>query len=246
MNKIVILAAGKGKRMGAKVPKVLVPINGRPMIEYLIRAVKKSGIDKEPILVVSPDNKDIIQNALRRYKCKYVLQEKQLGTGHALSCAKKAINKDVKHLLCFNGDHPFIKASTIRRIGFSHNGVITMMTTGVKDFCGWRKNFYHWGRVLRNYGHIKAIVEFKDADDTIKDVREVNPAIYCFSTNWLWRNLKKLKNNNAQQEYYLTDLIKYAFQEGKRVESFPIDPEEALGINTKEELAIAKRLMRNL
>lgn len=243
MNKVVILAAGKGKRMGADVPKVLVPINGRPMIEYLIKAIKKSGIDKEPVIVVSPDNKEIIQKALRRYKCKYALQDKQLGTGHALACAKSAIDKNVKHILCFYGDHPCFKPSTIRRIGYSHNGVITMMTTGVKDFRGWRKNFYHWGRVLRNYGHIKAIVEFKDADDNIKEIREVNPAIYCFNARWLWRHLKDLKNNNAQGEYYLTDLIKIAFQEGKRVESFPIDPEEAMGINTKEELKIAKKLI---
>lgn len=243
MNKVVILAAGKGKRMGADLPKVLVPIKGRPMIEYLIKSIKKSGIDKEPILVVSPDNKDIIQKALRRYKCKYALQEKQLGTGHALACAKKMIGKNVKDILCFNGDHPFVKASTIRRIGYSHNGVVTMMTTGVKDFRGWRKVYYHWGRVLRNYGHIKAIVEFKDADEKIRRVREVNPSMYCFNSNWLWRNLKKLKNNNAQEEYYLTDLIKIAFQEGKRVESFPIDPEEAMGINTKEELAVAKKLV---
>jgi bifunctional UDP-N-acetylglucosamine pyrophosphorylase/glucosamine-1-phosphate N-acetyltransferase len=243
MNKIVILAAGQGKRMGAELPKVLVPIQGKPMIEYLIKAIKKSGMDKEPVIVVSPDNKDIIQKALRRYKCKYALQDKQLGTGHALSCAKKVIGDNKDHILCFYGDHPFIKAETIKRIARSHNGAITMMTTGVKDFKGWRKNFFHWGRVLRNHGHIKAIVEFKDADDQIKKIREVNPAIYCFQAKWLWKNIKKLKNDNAQAEYYLTDLIKQAFTQGIRVESFPIDPEEAMGINTKEELKIAKKLI---
>lgn len=243
MIKVVILAAGKGKRMGAEVPKVLVPIKGKPMIEYLIKSIKKSGIDKVPVIVVSPDNKEIIQKALRRYKCKFALQDKQLGTGHALACAKKVIGKNVDHVLCFYGDHPFIKPTTIRRIGYSHNGVITMMTTGVKDFKGWRKNFYHWGRILRNYGHIKAIVEFKDADEHIREVREVNPAIYCFNAKWLWKNLKNLKNDNAQEEYYLTDLIKYAFKQKERVESFPIDAEEAMGINTKEELKVAKRLI---
>ena len=243
MNKVVILAAGQGKRMGAAVPKVLVPIKGKPMLGHLLKSVKKSGIDKEPVIVVSSDNKDIIQKAMRRYKCQYALQDKQLGTGHALACAKKVIGKNVENISCFNGDQPFIKPTTIRRIGYSHNGVITMMTTGVKDFRGWRKNFYHWGRVLRNYGRIKAIVEFKDADEKIRRVREVNPAMYCFNAKWLWKNVKQLKNNNAQTEYYLTDLVKRAFEQGLRVESFPIDPEEAVGINTKEELAVAKKLI---
>ena len=245
MIKVVILAAGQGKRMNHELPKVLVPIKGKPMIEYLVKAIKKSGIDNEPVIVVSPDNKDIIQKALRRYKCKYALQDKQLGTGHALACAKKVISKSVDHIFCFNGDHPFIKAETIKRIGWSHDGVITMMTTGVKDFKGWRKVFYHWGRVLRHYGHIKAIVEFKDANEKIRRVREVNPAMYCFDAKWLWRNIKRLKNNNSQEEYYLTDLVKQAFGQGLRVESFPIDPEEAIGINSKEELEVAENLIKD-
>ncbi len=243
MKKVVILAAGKGKRMGADIPKVLVKIKGRPMIEHLIRAIKQSGVDKKPIIIVSPDNKQIIQRALSKYKLKFALQDKQLGTGHALACAKGVIGKNVDNIICFNGDHPFIKAATIKRIAYSHNGPITMMTTGVKDFKGWRKNFYHWGRVLRNYGHIKAIVEFKDADSKIKRVREVNPAMYCFDAKWLWKNIAKLKNNNSQQEYYLTDLVKQAFGQGLRVEPFPIDPEEAIGINTKEELKIAEKVI---
>ena len=243
MKKVVILAAGKGKRMGAEVPKVLVTVKGKPMIEYLVRAVIKSGIDQHPVIVVSPDNKEFIEKALHKYACRFAVQSKQLGTGHALACAKKAIGKRADHFFVFYGDHPFVKATTIRRIGFSHNGVITIMTTGVRDFKGWRRNFYHWGRVLRNYGHIKAIVEFKDADEEIRKVREVNPAMYCFNAKWLWQNIDKLKNDNVQQEYYLTDLIKLAFKEGLRVESFPIDPEEAMGINTKEELEIAKKLV---
>jgi bifunctional UDP-N-acetylglucosamine pyrophosphorylase/glucosamine-1-phosphate N-acetyltransferase len=153
------------------------------------------------------------------------------------------IGENTDHILCFYGDHPFIKAETVKRIGWSHNGVITMMTTGVKDFKDWRKNFYHWGRVLRNHGHIKAIVEFKDADEKIKRIREVNPAIYCFKAAWLWQNIKKIRNHNAQQEYYLTDLIKSAFGQGLTVESFPIDAEEAMGVNTKEELAVARKLV---
>jgi bifunctional UDP-N-acetylglucosamine pyrophosphorylase/glucosamine-1-phosphate N-acetyltransferase len=97
--------------------------------------------------------------------------------------------------------------------------------------------------VLRNRGRIKAIVEFKDVDDKIKRIREVNPAIYCFDAKWLWRNIEKLKNNNSQQEYYLTDMVKQAFVQGLRVESFPVDTEEAIGINTKEELKIVEKMI---
>ncbi|MFH1233351.1 MAG: NTP transferase domain-containing protein [Patescibacteria group bacterium] len=242
MKKIVILAAGKGSRMNSNLPKALMPINGKPMIEYLIKVIKKSGIDDEPIIVVSPDNEESIKKALAKYKCKYAIQKEQLGTGNALLCAKKAIGKNVNYVLCFYGDHPFFKPATIKRIAHSHSGAITMMTTGVKDFIGWRKNFYHWGRVLRNYGNIKEIVEFKDADEKIKKIREVNPAIYCFATKWLWQNIKKLNNNNAQNEYHLTDLIKFAFKQGLNIGSFPIDAEEAIGVNSKEELKVAESL----
>jgi len=243
MIKIVILAAGKGSRMNSGLPKVLMPIKGKPMIEYLVKAIKKSGVDDEPIIVVSPDNKELIKKALHKYKCKYAIQKEQIGTGHALLCAKQAIGKKVDYVLCFCGDHPFFRPETIKRIAYSHNGVITMMTTGVKDFKLWRKNFYHWGRVLRNYGRIKEIVEFKDATAKIKKIREVNPAIYCFATKWLWQNITKLNNNNAQKEYYLTDLINFAFKQGLKIDSFPIDAEEAIGINNQAELEIAKSLI---
>lgn len=243
MKKVVILAAGKGKRMGAGVPKVLVKIKGKPMIEYLVRSVIKSGVDHHPVIVVSPDNKDMIKQALKKYGCRYAAQNRQLGTGHAMACAKKVLGKKVDYVICFYGDHPFIKAATIRKLADSCNGVITMMTTAVRDFLSWRKNFYHWGRIVRSHGHVKEIIEFKDADNKTKETREVNPAIYCFSSKWLWQNIKKLKNLNAQNEYYLTDLIKMAFKQNLPVESFPIDPEEAMGINTKEELSVAKKLV---
>lgn len=242
MIKIVILAAGKGNRMNFNLPKALMLIKRKPMIEYLVKAIKKSGIDDEPIIVVSPDNEELIKKALSKYKCKYAIQKEQLGTGHALLCAEEEIGKKVDYVLCFYGDHPFFKPATIKRIAHSHSGVITMMTTGVKDFKGWRKNFYHWGRVLRNFGRIKEIVEFKDATEKIKKIREVNPAIYCFATKWLWQNIKKLNNNNSQREYYLTDLVKVAFRQGLNIESFPIDAEEAIGVNSINELRVAEAL----
>jgi len=243
MIKIIILAAGKGKRMNSDLFKALTLIKGKPMIEYLVKAISKSSIDKNPIIVVSPNNKELIKKALIRYKCEYAIQKEQLGTGHALLCAKKMIGKNVDHILCFYGDHPFFKPGTIKKIAYSHSGAITIMTVGVKDFKGWREVFYHWGRVLRNYGRVKQIVEFKDATEKIKKIREVNPAIYCFAAKWLWQNIAKLKNNNASKEYYLTDLINFAFKQELNINSFPIDAEEAIGVNTQTELKIAESII---
>jgi len=162
MNKVIILAAGKGTRMKSELPKVLVKIKGRPMIEFLVDSIINSGVDKKPVIIVSPDNSDIIQKSLRNYDCFYAIQKEQLGTGHAIACAKKVVGKNIDYIISFYGDHPFIKAETIKKLSLSHNGAITMITTAVKDFKGWRKNFYHWGRIIRSGAQVKEIIEFKD------------------------------------------------------------------------------------
>ena len=244
MKKIVILAAGKGKRMKSELPKVLVKLKGKPMIEYLVKSCIASGVDSSPVIVVSPDNKEIIKRALAKYNCRYAIQEEQLGTGHALSCAKNSIDKSVDHIICFYGDHPFISTETIKQVAASHNGAITMMTVKVEDFNGWRKCFNSWGRIIRDEsGQVKENIEFRDASDQIKEVKEVNPSMYCFDSRWMWENLKKLNNHNAQREYYLTDLVKLAFKQELNINTFCLDPKEAIGINSPEELAIAESLV---
>ncbi len=243
MIKIVILAAGKGRRMKNELPKVLIPIKGKPIIEYLVKSVIKSGVDKNPIIIVSPDNKTLIKHALDKYNCRYAIQEKQLGTGHAVMCAKDVIGGKTDHIICFYGDHPLVRTETIKKLASYHNGTITITTTMVKDFEGWRKSFYHWGRIIRNNGQVREIVEFKDASEEIRKTKEVNPAFYCFNAQWLWQNIDKLDNKNVQEEYYLTDLIKIAFEQDIKVNSFLIDPKEAVGINTNEELAVAKEFI---
>lgn len=240
---IIVLAAGLGKRMHAEVPKVLVPIKGRPMIEYLIRSIISSGVCKKPIVVVSPDNNYIIKQALKDYDCQYAIQDKQLGTGHALACTKKLIDKETKRIISFYGDHPFVKADTIKKLASCPQGIVTIMTTVISDFNDWRANFYHWGRIIRNDNKIKEIVEFKDATEEEKKINEVNPGFYCFDNEWLWNNIDKLNNRNSQEEYYLTDLIKIAFDQGAEINSCQIDPREAVGVNTKEELEIAEGLI---
>ncbi len=243
-NKIVILAAGKGRRMKCELPKVLVKLKGKPMIEYLVKSCIESGVDSSPIIVVSPDNREIISQTLAKYNCRYAVQKEQLGTGHALSRAESLIVKSFDHIICLYGDHPFVSADTIKKLAQSLNGAITMMTVRVEDFEGWRKCFNGWGRIIRDQGgRIKENIEFRDASADVKNIKEVNPSMFCFESRWLWKNLKKLDNQNAQREYYLTDLVKSAFDQKLSINTFNLDPKEAVGINSPEELAVAEGLV---
>ena len=245
MNKIIILAGGKGKRMKSELPKVLLPINDRPMIKYLIESVLSSGLDNNPIIVASPSNKDILQESLSEYNLDFAVQGEPLGTGHAVLSAKNLITEEVDNILVLYGDHPFITAQSIQKLFDNHQAEVSLMTTEVDNFVDWQKNFYHWGRIIRENNKIKEIIEFKDATDDVKNVKEVNPAIFCFNRKWLFSNLDNLKNNNSQGEYYLTDLIKTAFDQGINISSASINPLEAMGINSPEELDIARKLVLN-
>ena len=161
-----------------------------------------------------------------------------------MACTGSLIDELDDEIICFYGDHPFFKKETIKRIAESHNGPITMITTEVNDFNDWRKNLYYWGRIIRDQdGQVKENIEFRDASDEVKKIKEVNPSMYCFGCQWLWPNLKKIKNHNAQEEYYLTDVIKLAFQQNLKINTFSIDPQESVGINSREELALAETLV---
>lgn len=240
-NKVVILAAGKGTRMGSDLPKVLVEINGLAMIEHLIISVLESGLDNEPIVVVSPTNKDIIFESLKKYPLKYVVQEEQLGTGHAVLVTKDSIPNDVEKIFIFNGDHPFITSKSMINLADNHKNKVAMMVVELADFSDWRDVFINWGRIIKNGDKIKEIVEFKDASDEVKKVLSVNPAIYCFNKNWLFDNIFTIKNNNNQKEYYLTDLIKMAFDQKTDINYCLIEANEGLGINSVIDLENAKR-----
>lgn len=237
MTEVIILAAGKGTRMNSDLPKVLTSLNGRPMITYLLDSVSKLGNEFSITLVVSPDNINIMKEALKEYDVKYAVQKQQLGTGHAVLSAKEEVNKDADKVIVLYGDHPFIKTESIKELNDNHKKGISLMSVKLEDFSDWRKNFYHWGRLVRDdEGRLKGIVEYKDASDEQREITEVNPAIFCLSSKWLWDNIYKLKNENKQGEYYLTDLIKLAFEGGQNIESTPISAQEGAGINSQEEL----------
>lgn len=226
-------------------PKVLSPLAGKPIIEHLLKAIMESGADDKPIIVVSPGNKEAIRKALSSYNLEYAVQKEQLGTAHAVLCAKELIGAAIKNIVVLNGDHPLFKSETIKKLSQDSEKIITMLTATVTGFNGWQKSFYQWGRIVRGRsGEIKGIVEFRDAGEKTKEIKEVNPAAYRFNGKWLWKNIEQIKNNNAQKEYYLTDLVGLAFRDGKKVDSISIKPEEALGVNTPEELAEAETIIQ--
>lgn len=243
MNQIIILAAGKGTRMNSDLPKALVPLKGRPMIAYLLDSVVAAAIDPEPIVIVSPDNQEIISKALGNYRLRYVIQDKQLGTGHAVACAKEAIRPETENVIVLYCDHPFVTAQSLRRFSTLKTAALTIMPTKLPDYEGWHRNFYHWGRIVRNASGVEKIVEYKDASESEKEILEVNPGFMCFNNGWLWPHIQLLTNENQQHEYYLTSLVEIAFSKGFPVDTVNVEPQEAMGINSQEELAIAESLL---
>lgn len=243
MTDIIILAAGKGTRMNSDLPKVLVPLQERPMIHYLLDSLKKSSIDTKPIVVVSPDNHEQMQEALKEYNVKFAVQDRQLGTGHAVHSAKDESSSKAEKTLVLYGDHPFLSSESIDNFVSKEVEALNLLSVKVDDFSDWKKAFYHWGRLVRDEkGKLEKIVEFKDANDEEKQITEVNPAMFIFNSSWLWENISNLDNNNKQDEYYLTDLVSLAFKQGAEIKTTQINPQEAMGINSLEELAIAKKL----
>ena len=242
--RIAILAAGKGSRMKQNLPKALTPVAGKPILQYLVESINASQVNGIPLVVIGPEGRRLCDDFGGR--CDYAIQSEQLGTGHAIKVSQTAVG-DAEHLIVLYGDHPFISADSLRRLAERHlerENTITMMTVSLENFVGWRETFSHWGRILRGAdGHITGIRENKDATEEEKTILEVNPALFCFKCAWLWQNIERLSNENAQKEYYLTDLVAMAVKQGEKISSLTIAPEEALGINTQEEQKIAEELL---
>ncbi len=240
----VILAAGKGTRMKSDKLKVMHELRGRPLVDYVARAVEKLGWPERPVVVVCGED-DSVQKYLGP-RVNYVVQENQLGTGQAVAVTENVLRDKVDHVVVLYGDMPFITGASIERLVGQHlenNDVLTLMTTEVMNFDEWRKNLFEYGRIIRGKsGEIIEIIEKKDATPEQLKIKEVNPGYFCFQAGWLWENLKRLKNNNAQEEYYLTDLVKLAFEQKVNMSSVEIEPKEAVGINTLENLQIANQI----
>jgi bifunctional UDP-N-acetylglucosamine pyrophosphorylase / glucosamine-1-phosphate N-acetyltransferase len=241
----VILAAGKGKRIGAeevKLPKVMFGLVGKPMIRYSIDNIRNAGIS-DVVLVVGYEKEKII-NYLDD-EVKYAEQKELLGTGHAAMMARGLVEDKFSSMLVCYGDMPLYKPETIKKLVDIFNSkkpTIAMLTVSFDD-----PEFWAYGRIVRNSsGGIERIIEQKDCSKEEVKIQECNPGFYIFDNNWFWQNIEKIGSDNAQQEYYLTDMISLAVLQNKKVIGVPVTEEwEALGINNPDQLQQAEEILKN-
>ena len=242
MIKSIILSAGKGTRMKSDVPKVLHTIFDIPLVKYVIEEVNKTGLIDENFVIVGHQAKlveEYVRNNCRNSKC--MLQMPQLGTGHAVSTARPELSGYEGDVIILCGDTPLITAETIKEfIEFHHSkhSDLTVMSAVME-------NPANYGRIIRNYnGTINSIVEEKDAKPEEKLIKEINAGIYCLNWGKIRQAFAELKNNNAQGEYYLTDIIRWANSKKLVVNAFTIkNNEEIFGINSQANLAEAAKIM---
>jgi UDP-N-acetylglucosamine diphosphorylase/glucosamine-1-phosphate N-acetyltransferase len=236
----VILAAGKGTRMSSDLPKVLHAINDKPLISHIIDTVKS--VAAERICVVVGYRAELVERACEGEPVEFVLQEPQLGTGHAVLQCQPVLRDFDGTILVLNGDVPCLRSGTIRDfIRFHHdaNASATVLTTVMKDPTGY-------GRIIRdNAASLLKIVEQKDASDEEQRIDEVNTGLFCFNGKALFSALADIDQDNAQNEYYLTDIIAIMKNTGLEVKAHLLeDPMEVAGINTDSELEMLREYMR--
>ena len=237
----LILAAGKGTRMVSNRAKVLHTICGTPMVLLVYRAV--AGLVLDETLVVIGQDAERVQAVMNGLPVRFVLQTEQLGTGHAVMAAGEAVARLEGDIVVVFGDTPRIKTETLKKLVEHHRhsrAALTLLTTTMADPFGY-------GRILREPdGRIRGIVEEKDATEEQRKITEINPGFYCFQIPPLVASLKRLTNQNAQREYYITDLIEIEYNQGYRIETVVHDDfEELRGINSRHELAeMSARLRR--
>jgi bifunctional UDP-N-acetylglucosamine pyrophosphorylase/glucosamine-1-phosphate N-acetyltransferase len=236
----IILAAGQGTRMKSARPKVLHEILGRPMIAYLLDTLMGLGI--EDIVVVVGYQFEKVQAALVDYPVRFVVQEPQMGTGHAAQVGMEAVALSAKEVLVLCGDVPLIPGKGIQELYQVHQerqAAITIQTAVLPDGL-------HYGRVVRNPdGTVAAVVQSRDATPDVLSIREINTGTYFFEAAFLRETLGELRPNNIQKELYLTDLI-YLAKERRRTVAAVIEEnwETVLGINSRQELAAATHYLK--
>ncbi|MFV5397692.1 bifunctional UDP-N-acetylglucosamine diphosphorylase/glucosamine-1-phosphate N-acetyltransferase GlmU [Acinetobacter baumannii] len=230
---VIILAAGKGTRMRSQLPKVLQPLAGRPLLGHVIKTAKQ--LLAENIITIYGHGGDHVKKTFAQENIQWVEQAEQLGTGHAVQMTLPVLPKDGISLILY-GDVPLVRQTTLEQlIEVSNKTGIGMITLHVDNPTGY-------GRIVRQDGKIQAIVEHKDATEAQRQIQEINTGIYCVSNAKLHEWLPKLSNENAQGEYYLTDIVAMAVADGLEIAS--IQPElafEVEGVNDRLQLAAIER-----
>ncbi len=234
----LILAAGKGTRMKSKLPKVLHKVGGKPMLQHVIDAAKKAGSSREVVVIGS--GAQLVEKEIKGVE--FVLQEEQLGTGHAVLSAKKNFAQSEGTVLILCGDTPLLTGELLKNFVAAHESstcAATVLTAKMPDAIGY-------GRIIRDTdGTFKKIVEEKDATDLEKKIKEVNAGCYCFDVQKLFGALDKVNNDNAQGEYYLPDVLTILKDAGEQIGAFTAEYAiETLGINDRVQLAAADRAIR--
>lgn len=229
-NKIaaIILGAGKGTRMKSDKPKVLMPVCGKPMIKHIIDTLESIPAD-EIVTVISPDGQDVAAMSAPYKTC---VQEQQLGTGHAVNCAKEALKGFEGTVLVVFGDTPLIKAETFKKAAEKVEDGFAVVVLGFRPHDAGR-----YGRLIMNGQELERIVEFKDATEDEKAINFCNSGFMAFDGRWLFEILAKIGNQNAAGEFYLTDAVATARAMGLKCSAFEGNAEEVASANTLEELA---------
>ena len=235
----ILLAAGQGTRMKSELPKVLHRICGKPMLWYTLEAARKAFSEK-PVVIIGSGADQVRDLVGEAGKC--VLQERQLGTAHAVLQAESLLKGKTDQVIVVNADLPLLRAETLQRLARTqagNSGPISLLTVTAADPRGF-------GRVVRNTkGTAEAIVEEYGATPEQLTIHELNVGAYCFQAEWLWEALHRLEKNPRKGEYYLTDSVELAVRAGLTVEAVTQDdPSEAIGINNLVHLAEASAVMR--
>lgn len=239
----IVLAAGKGTRMKSELPKVLVPVCGRPMIDYVLDALEQGGVRR--ILTVIGYRAELVRETVHgRPNVECVLQAEQLGTGHAVMVCRDLLASYGGPVLVVTGDAPLMQASSLAALLAEYESRPAACILGTVH----AQEPGSLGRIVRNArGEFERIVEFRDATEREKQIAEVNMSCYVFNGRDLLNTLQHIRPDNQQGEYYITDVPGLLAAQGKEVRALPIlKPCEALGVNTFSDLAIVEAELTKL
>jgi UDP-N-acetylglucosamine diphosphorylase/glucosamine-1-phosphate N-acetyltransferase len=236
---VIILAAGLGKRMRSPKAKVLHEIQGRPMLAYVIDVARE--IAGGSVIVVVGNQAEAVRRAVSGAAVRYAFQDRQLGTGHAVLCALPQLPDDCEQVVVLCGDTPLLTAPTLKSLVQSHLAAgrdATLLAVELEDPQGY-------GRVLLNdHQQVCGIIEEADASAGQRAIRLINTGIYCVTRQFLSDALPNVTPDNAQGEFYLTDIIRIGYESGRDIGvSYGAAPREILGVNTPEDLARVEALM---